>query len=241
MTTAQKSTSPFPFMTGFCEYSGLHSRCPVVLTGRDCTCVCHTPQTAPLALVVASPGEAADVPAVEQPRDVSGSPSPDLGDALAHLTGAVHDLGQALMSFDGNAVEWCDLLGRVRAQRQGLAELESLIERDAARAMPHDLLEWEGGTAERRGGKDRKEWDHTALASAVRAAIVPPLAVDPTTGEVDGSLAALLHQAVEQYAATNRPTWRVTAVKPLGIDPDEYCSAVPGRATVQVNLAGSAS
>lgn len=241
MTTAKRSVSPIPFMTGFCGYSGLHSRCPVVLTGRDCTCECHYPQPAPLALVVAGAEEAADVPAVEQPGDVSGSPTPDLGDTLTTLAAAVHDLGQALMGFDGNAVEWCDLLGRVRAVRQELAQLESLIERDTARAMPRDLLEWDGGTAERRGGKDRKEWDHDALSRAVTAAIVPALAVDPSSGEVDRDLAATLHEAITQYAATNRPSWRTTALRPLGIDPDEFCTAVPGRSTVQVTLAGGAA
>jgi hypothetical protein len=219
-----------PFLTGFCGYSLLHERCPAVVAGVDCTCACHSPevQAAPVLQIVP-----------DQPT----TQAPDLGDVLTTLTDTVRLLGEALLAFDGTPVELCDLLGRIRTQRQTLAESESLVERDAARAMRTagiDVLEWEGGTAERRGGKDRKEWDHDAVTSAVTRAIIPPLAVDQN-GEVDEDLAGLLHQAVEQYAATNRPSWRVTALKPLGVDPDDYCHAVPGRATVQVNLAGGAA
>jgi hypothetical protein len=213
-----------PFLTGFCGYSLLHDRCPAVVAGVDCTCRCHSDEP-PALTVVPEPA-----PAVEY----------DLGDALLHLRDSVDVLGQATVGLDLSAVEWCDLLGQIRRDRQVLAQIESLIEREAARAMRaagSDLLEWEGGTAERRGGKDRKEWDHDAVMTAVTRAIIPPLAVDQN-GEIDEDLAGLLHQAVAAYAATNRPTWRVTALKPLGVDPDQFCHAVPGRATVQVNLAG---
>lgn len=179
---------------------------------------------------------APDAPAA--PVLVPGSGGePDLAEVMHHLTEGVQGLDRTLLHFDGSDIEVLDLLGHVRVLRQQLAQTESLLETRAARAMEQDRVEWPGGTAERRWGKDRKEWQHDELSRAVTAAIIPPLAVNPATGEVDTDLAALLHQAVEQYAATNRPAWRVTAVKPLGIDPDEFCSAIPGRATVQVTLA----
>lgn len=234
MTAAQQAPA---FFTGFCGLrvdTDSHRRCPeqLVVNGAAhvCGCDCHRPPVltavpdAPVAPVMIS-GSGGE-PEVEY----------DLGDALLHLVTSVDVLSRALAGFDGSDVETLDLLGQVRQQRQALAQIESVLETAAARLMTQDLVTWGGGSAERRWGKDRKEWKNDDLTRAVVQAIVPPLAVDPTTGEVDSDLAALLHQAVEQYAATNRPSWRVTAVKPLGIDPDEFCHAVPGRATVQVNL-----
>lgn len=234
MTTAAKD--PVPFYTGFCGVrtdQDSHGRCPQVLHVNDrtlaCACTCHTP--AALTVVPDSPAAAVAAPVG------GGEQTDDLGDALAQLTGAVATLDRSLASFAGTDVETLDLLGHLRTQRQALAQIESVLEGQAARLMTDDVVTWDGGMAERRWGKDRKEWKHDDLTRAVTAAIVPVLAVDPASGEVDGDLAALLHQAIEQYAATNRPSWRVTAVKPLGIDPDDYCTAVPGRATVQVTLA----
>ena len=162
--------------------------------------------------------------------------SADLGTALAQVQQGIADLDTALADFDGSDIELCDLLGRVRAERMRLAGVESLVERRAAAAMTGKTLEWPGGVAEKRGGKDRKEWDHAALNRVVSATVIQPLVVNVQTGEVDRDLAALLHLAVEQYAATHRPEWRVTAIKSLGIDPDDFCTAIPGRFTVQVTL-----
>lgn len=236
MTAAQQERG---FITGFCGLhlaAESHSRCPERLTVNEqvhvCGCGCHTPPA--LSAVPDAPA----APVLISGRDGEHQGDYDLSDALLHLVTSVQVLDRALGDFDGSDLECLDLLGHIRQQRQELARIESVLENQAVRLMTQDQVEWPGGSAERRWGKDRKEWKHDDLVRAVTAAIIPPLAVNPATGEVDSDLAALLHQAVEQYAATNRPSWRVTAVKPLGIDPDEYCSAVPGRATVQVNLAG---
>lgn len=228
------ATAAAPLLSGFCGYSEQHGRCHGTQPDRHlrCDCSCHqTPAASPAADAAVAPvlisGSGGEHPAVEY----------DLSDALLHLTGSVTVIDQAICAFDGSEVTLLDLLGQVRRERQHLHQLESTLELRAAKAMTRDLVEWDGGTAERRWGKDRKEWKHDDLVRAVTAAIVPPLAVDPATGEVDRDLAALLHQAVEQYAATNRPSWRVTAVKPLGIDPDEFCHAVAGRPSVAVHLA----
>lgn len=207
-------TTKTPYITGHCGIDN-HLNCRGSYADTACGCICHVP--------------------VEAPSTVATS-DVDLGEALTLLNDSVLMLDQALPQFDGNDIEWCDLLGRIRTDRMRLADLESLVERQAARAMTGKVLEWPGGVAERHHGKDRKQWDHDAMNRAVAAAVIQPLTVNVETGAVDTELAALLHLAVEQYAATHRPEWRVTAVKPLGIDPDEFCTAVPGRTTVQVTL-----
>lgn len=207
------------YVSGHCGIDN-HLSCRGEYAHTACTCACHQPAAAPAPAAL--------------------TPPLDLGEALALLHDSVAALDVALMGFDGNEIEWCDLLGRIRADRMKLADLESLTERAAARSMTGKVLQWPGGVAELHLGKDRKQWDHDAMNRAVAAAIIQPLTVDVTTGEVDRETAALLHLAVEQYAATHRPEWRITAVKPLGIDPDEFCTAVPGRATVQVTLGQAA-
>lgn len=223
-----------------------HIECRGEYAGTSCHCECHILPKPPLTAVDAVSGDTARPGTGSAPSSVaepggSTTPAPDLDDVLQALLKAIFDLDQALITFDGNDIEWADLLGRVRQSRQVLADLESLIERDTARAMTGDVLEWPGGLAERRRGKDRKEWDHDAVIRRVREAVVRPLCVDVLTGEVDMTLAALMHGALDAYSETHRHEWRVTKLKGLGVDPDEYCHAVPGRTTVQVTLAGGES
>jgi hypothetical protein len=231
MTTAKTKT--VPFITGFCSHPVGHERCPKVVTGIDCCCLCHTnpPQAGEPPVEVTQPREETTVDAVPALGD-----SPDLGDSLTALLTGVSGIDAALLDFDGNNLEVLDLLGTVREARKRLAGIESLVENKAVKLMTDNIMEWPGGVAERRFGKDRKEWDHDGLSRAVIQAIVPGLATDRFTGELDTDLSALLVDGIGQYAATNRPSWRVTAVKPLGIDSDEYCHAVKGRATVEVHL-----
>jgi hypothetical protein len=240
VSTAAK-TAPAEFFTGFCglrlpEVS--HQRCPRLLRVADgvqtCACPCHTSP---------APDPAAGSPA--RPVLISGTggveSTDDLGEGLHSLEGAVATIDRAILTFDGSDVEVLDLLGRLRAQRQYLAQIESLVEGRAVRAMAQDVVVWDGGTAERRWGKTRKEWKHDDLVRAVAVRITEQHAVDTTTGTLDEALSHTLLEALTEFAATHRPDWRVTAVRPLGIDPDEFCTSVPGRATVQVTLAGATS
>jgi hypothetical protein len=52
-------------------------------------------------------------------------------------------------------------------------------------------------------------------------------------------LAALVQDACTRFAETHRPEWRVTVLKHMGIDPDEFCTAIPGRVTVNISTAGA--
>lgn len=245
MTATAEYTTYF---TGFCGLradAASHSRCPLQLRNGErvwtCTCTCHStpPAEEPPPVAPVRP-----VPALIS--GTGGEPPPveyDLGDALLHLIESVDVLGRALLDFDGSEVETLDLLGQVRLQRQALAQIEAVLESTAARLMTQDVVTWDGGTAERRWGKTRKEWRTEDLIATVRRHIVSTVALMPDENGVaveDHDLARAARDAIDAYVALGRTDWRMTGLRAAGIDPDEYCHAVPGRATVQVTLAGGA-
>jgi hypothetical protein len=243
--TAPTKAKPSVYVTGHCGV-GRCGECRGEYAGTTCNHVCHTPD--PLASMEVAASEAVvcangdgSVPLGGAPiADQGDTPALDLdlGDALLQLHNGVEGIDLATLSTDDlNDIELCDLLGQVRQTRTRLAQVESVLEQRAAKAMTGDLLEWPGGTAERRHGKDRKDWDSEAVIRRVREAVTRPLVVDVMTGEMDRTTAALIYSALDAYADTNRPTWRVTKLKGLGINPDDHCTAIPGRTTVQVNLA----
>jgi hypothetical protein len=226
VSAAAKALPASTYMSGFCGYSGFHDRCH----GEPCTCACHTP----------APIEPPALSVVPPPTEGSaGGTTQALSDAVRALSPAVRAVNAALLHTPDDPLSLLDLLAAVRAARQELAQSESLLEAKTAAAMPDDRVEWAGGVAERRFGKDRKEWQNDDLTRAVVQLVATDLAGDSTTGEVDDMLAALLADGINRYAATNRPSWRVTQLKELGLDPGEFCHEVPGRKTVQITPAGA--
>jgi hypothetical protein len=161
---------------------------------------------------------------------------------LAALTIAVEAVdGQTLAYIDrtDDADTALCLLAQVRTQRIRLATIEASLESLAARRMRaehRDRVELPGvGLFERRGGVDRKDWDHRGVASRV----VRTLLVDPTTGEAAPEeyrdFAYLLRDRLLEACRTE---WRTTALRKLGVDPDEFCTKTPGRTTIQFTPAG---
>jgi hypothetical protein len=119
-------------------------------------------------------------------------------------------------------------LNTARQIRQGFAGIESEIEREICAVAGEYHLDRKGeipgvGTFEIRGGKDRREWKHQDLAAEVTRKHLE------ATGDFEPAalVAAIL-------AAAQVTGWRVTVLKPQGIDPDQYCSSSPGRSTVQI-------
>ena len=74
-------------------------------------------------------------------------------------------------------------------------------------------------SVETKTGNPRKKWDHKELASQV-AKKIHDRSIDMDTGELMKSAEEQIQELLE-YASPSY--WRVTALKELGIDPDEYC------------------
>lgn len=132
----------------------------------------------------------------------------------------------------------CDQLRAVAAQASAWAN-DRLVAAMNARSLDR-LDEVEGLPAiERHASKARKGWDSEALRSSTfgrlyrRAAdaaaggdVDTPPVVDPATGErVPGWADAVA--AIGEVWNLSGNNVRVTAVKDLGLDPDEYCT--PGK------------
>lgn len=124
-----------------------------------------------------------------------------------------------------------DLLA-IRTQRQALADVEASIESVLARVMPSAKLDFPGLHLERKGGRDRREWDHDGLVTALAHAF----ATDDN-GEYDPTVPPLYVDVVRHYRTAAQVTgYRTkTGLVPLGVDPDGYCKSEPGRRTVQVS------
>lgn len=240
MTAAQKT--PPVYISGHCGI-GNHTVCRGVYAGVACTCECaHEPTGVAVndqAPAVAGPADLTK----DTPKDGSLSPSGAPAAAPRLLLTIRDDV--ELMSRDIaeildslQEVEALDALAQIRAARQDLAQIEATVERRAARLMAGDVVEWPGGIAERRFGKTRKEWQHDDLVQRVVTLIAVDVATDKTSGETDDMLAALVQDACARFAETHRPEWRVTALKHMGVDADEFCHSIPGRVTVAITQAG---
>lgn len=151
------------------------------------------------------------------------------------------DIDRLIAQVDGDELALITLLRDARTARQQLTTIERALEDAAARAWPRDAGqrivlddEW---VAERRFGKDRTKWDNEGLLSdLVRKATAEPV-VDEATGELCEPNAMTWHLR-DVLTDCARPSWRTTALRKHGIDPDEYCHAEKGRVTVQVIPAG---
>jgi hypothetical protein len=74
-------------------------------------------------------------------------------------------------------------------------------------------------------GAERKQWDHEALTSAV---------VDANLAHADGEVPDPFTVARWVTAAASPSYWRVGVLAALGVDVDDYCTRLPGRASVVI-------
>lgn len=132
------------------------------------------------------------------------------------------------------AQELATELFQLRSQIEVFKRKADEVEAELLAEMPEKKLEVPGiGVFESRKATDRKQWQHAELQSTLIAKIRSGEArtVDPETGEIVEEDDVALTARV--FTATANPSWRVTALKALDINPDEYCFATPGKWSVQ--------
>jgi len=161
----------------------------------------------------------------------------DLGATLTDLAEAVARLSDdvpAALDVDDSSEAVVRLLADLREQRKQLAEMEAYVEAAAVKRLKYGQQQVGEFIAEVKGGKDRKSWQHDDLAWAV----CRPIAVNENTGEVVTEIAEIIDQVRSRLLNCAQVSgWRVTQLRPLGIDPERYCESTPGRKTVQVTPA----
>ena len=123
------------------------------------------------------------------------------------------------------------LLIQGREMTRVIRDITSRIEQATVRAMPHRKMTLEGiGVVEKTTETTRKEWDHPMVAGQVVLRATD--AWTQETGEiVSNELAGRLLDAMMTAA---RMEWRVTALKEMGIDPEQYCETTYGSQKVRV-------
>ena len=130
--------------------------------------------------------------------------------------------------------DWAQLLYAIDGLRQLKADLDTLLrscEDDAARLLPDKKVAIDGfGVVERRTTSSRK-WDSEPLLNDLCRHILDP----EGTGEITPSAVAELLRALKAVLpVTASLGWRVTALKKLGIDPEQYSETTYGRKTIQI-------
>ncbi len=150
--------------------------------------------------------------------------------ALLHAALMAYDDDRAALAEAGDvdALAWG--MARLRDLRLSFAALLDAVEQDVARLMPDRLHDVEGlGILERRKAKKRTEWDHRGVAKAVLEQAWEAGDINSPTDVVD----LLLKVAGVGY-------WKVTELRPRGIDSADFCREEPGRTTVMVHNGGEA-
>lgn len=135
------------------------------------------------------------------------------------------------------------LLVLVRRARGALALAEAEVERHVAATMGPDMdgarvdergrfqgVEVPGvGVLLRHAKGGRKGWNH----DGVRGEVISRMADDlPYSGAVDDNgervpLAVVVHDVITKYAESCGYQWKVTGLRALGIDPDDYSQWTP--------------
>lgn len=134
-----------------------------------------------------------------------------------------------------------DLIAWCQTQRRALTELERTVTLYAGQNLrvPRSGTMRDGRTFQVLKGKDRKSWDHDAWQRDARHAVIREAipegleVVDTTTGEALETarhLAQRVTAAVQAVHGSSPP--RTTALRRLGIDPDEYAETSAGAWTV---------
>jgi hypothetical protein len=119
-----------------------------------------------------------------------------------------------------------DLLSRMRV-------VDSLIVSDLGKRTPYEdrlIPIAHGGTVEVKKSTPRKTWDHELLKPIV-AEYIMEQAVDKETGSIEVPTSLLIQRMLDYVSFSS---WKVTALKAAGIDPDKYCEVGERKATVQI-------
>jgi hypothetical protein len=127
------------------------------------------------------------------------------------------------------------LLAELRRLQADLRLLIDTVEQDCYRLLPDKRTEIDGlGVLEKRKGTDRRAWQSIDLLDEILRVAV----VDRETGVVlddETMIRQRIHEVLVDAVPFNPSLgWRVTALRELGLDPDEWCETKPGRESVQV-------
>lgn len=171
-----------------------------------------------------------------------------MSDAVTAVNKAVEALEQALPGLleqctDPQATDMAEVLASIRDARVLLARLELDAEVATARAMLGDFAETSTLRVERTRAAERKTWDHEGWQQDVRrqvlrkhglqgiAAVVTADGEEVPGAELVQEVAAAMAELQAVHGSTGP---RLTQLRGVGLDPDDYCVRTPGTWRVKV-------
>lgn len=140
-----------------------------------------------------------------------GAPAP-----LALLRLALADLPDLIDQLEEEG-DWESLaygLDGLRKLHRDLGFIRDMAEQALTRVLPKSKVEVEGfGTIQRRRSTKRTKWQHSdLLAEVLKSGIYGPSLLEVFT-----------------------PSWKVTGLRELGLDPSEWCQEDEGVQTIQIH------
>lgn len=159
----------------------------------------------------------------------------EVENVAAHLSAAVNYWAANLQDAEAVAVvAWAQDLRRL------LADVEAAVTWAASRnaSIPKTGTLADGRAYTLKRGADRKGWDHDRWKHDARQEVIRmhlpagALLVDPDTGEALDAVPVAQRIAAEVQNVHGSTAPRVTALKALGLDPDNYAETIPGRWSV---------
>jgi hypothetical protein len=153
--------------------------------------------------------------------DLSGSASTlnEVHSLLRALEGCIMQLGDDIDSTEKE--ELLQFASDLHAAKGYISELFNEVQSVVTEHLGHLAVPVtvDGATVEIKSGSPRKTWDHQSLIEDVSKRIVDS-SVDLNTGEVIKSPTEMIREAL-QFAGISY--WKVTKLKELHLDADEYC------------------
>lgn len=164
-------------------------------------------------------------------------------DAVTTVNEAVETLAKELPALleqctDPQATDMAELFATIQEARVALQSLERDVETATAKAMLGDFAETPTLRVERSRAAERKTWDHVAWQADVRAKVlrahrlVGAVVIDANGEEIPSQeLFDAMADLQSVHGSTNP---RLTQMRGFGLDPDDYCTRVPGTWRVKV-------
>lgn len=137
---------------------------------------------------------------------------------------------------DGDVEELAHLHVALTKVRQQLATICTLVEQALVDVMPDKRIELDGlPVLERRQGTDRKQWDHDRLVPVVVRKALDPDGAGEFPADPFEVMDRVVGMLTKVYPFTPSTNPRVTELRALDIDPDEWCETRPGRQSIQIH------
>lgn len=205
------------------------------------------PQGDDWATEPAAPSKPAETP--EERRLVQEQAADEVATSMTLIARRLDHLDRALpramerLTDDLDYGSLAETVAWLQGMKARLGVAEAYVARELGRmdGTPEVIELPDGRTAQVNKGKDRKEWRHDDWKRDVRVAVVADLpviaTVDPSTGEfqVDATGQVVLEAIAKAQAVHGSAAPKVTALKPLGLAADDYCTSSPGPYSVRIS------